>query len=668
MTPEEISLREPFLKRIPFFSGLSSEDIAFAAARLQPLSLPKGSALFRPGDAPDAFYVIASGQVRIAHDLGGAETTIAILGRGEMIGEGGLLTGEPRSTIVRLMTTCELLKMVRTDFEDMLRERPAVLLHISRVLARRLVPAIEPEKRRGKLSGQLVSFGAVLKDADAALFAVHLGIDLVEQSRREVVLLDMSERAGALARMLGLSPVLVDREMLLEASFRDPGLIRTMAQQHASGLKILSLPPGIFDDFRSQAVYLFLNVLREAHGFVLAFSGGNLGPAQEAAFSEADAVLLVGAQALRPQYRQLDARVSSLVDAKKISRFWIGDLESDQERLSADPVEVIPWSDEIAAAYARSGSPYAALGPFPKAKQALGRLARRLSGLRVGLALGSGAAFGFAHIGILKVFKREGIPIDAVSGSSMGSFLGGLFALGMEPEEMEELARNVDRGWVYENLLWDLTIPRSGFFGGQTLLRLLRSYFGSMEFADMEIPFACVATDIENGEEVVLREGRVAEAVRASCGIPIVFSPFRLDGRYLVDGGLVNPVPVSVLPSLGAEILIASEVIGPLAGAGSGRAPLGLPPLLKAPAMFKMFSQMFFTMEAWVARARIGFADVVMQPDLNGFSWTELDRARELIAVGERAAEQYLPQVKALIPFFSDSCRTPLRLSSPFKP
>ncbi|MDE2314658.1 MAG: patatin-like phospholipase family protein, partial [Elusimicrobia bacterium] len=676
MTPEEISLQEPFLKRIPFFSGLPSEDIASIAACLQPVSLSKGSVLFKPGDDPDAFYIITSGQVGILHAFGESESMVAVLGRGEIIGEGGLLTGEPRSMTVKLLTTCEFLKMMRKDFEQMLRDRPSVLLHISRVLARRLVPAGGAGGEAGRTHSQLVSLSAALRDDERLLFCLHLALELLEQSRRSVILVDMSAGAGGIAKALGLAPLMVSRSMLLEANFRDPGLIKTMIQQHASGLKILNLPAAVFDEFREQAIYLFLNILRESHDYVLVCSGVGASAAQKAVLSEADAVFLAGSSSCKPQYRRMEGQMIPAAGSKRIARIWLGDMEPEDAAAAAEtPPQAFPWPQAIAAEYARTKSPYAALDCCPPAKNAISRLARGLSGLKVGLALGSGAAFGFAHIGVLKVFKRHGIPVDAVSGSSMGSFLGGMFALGMEPEEMEQIACSIDRGWVYENLLWDLTVPRSGFFAGETLLRLLRSYFGSKEFRDIPTPFACVATDIENGEEIVLREGRVAESIRASCGIPMIFSPYRLSGRYLVDGGLVNPVPVSVLPSLGADIFIASEVIGPINGsagrvfaqkeegvAAAGAAileSLPLPGALKAPSMFRTFSQMFFTMETWVAQARLGLADVVIRPELAGFSWTQLDKAKALIEEGERAAEQYLPKIKSLLPFFSDSCQVP---------
>ena len=303
---------------------------------------------------------------------------------------------------------------------------------------------------------------------------------------------------------------------------------------------------------------------------------------------------------------------------------------------------------------------------MPKARPAVARLARRLGGVRVGLALGTGAALGHATIGVLKVFKREGIPVDMIAGTSMGSLIAGCYAAGYEPEEIEDMAVRIDKSWVYENLFWDLTVLRSGIFQGETLLRFIRTYIGSREFSDMDIPFACVAADIETGEEVVLKSGRVAEAIRASCGLPIIFVPFHLNGRYLVDGGLINPVPTRLLADLGADVLIAVNLTMPAGDRPHGAHPqknllerpvslaslrdAATPQLLKNPHIIDVFFNMIYTMEYEVAQSRLEMAHVVLHPDLKGFSWTELHRAREIIKAGERAAEEALPRIKALIP------------------
>ena len=177
---------------------------------------------------------------------------------------------------------------------------------------------------------------------------------------------------------------------------------------------------------------------------------------------------------------------------------------------------------------------------------------------KVGLALGGGYARGLAHIGVLEVLEREGIPIDIISGTSIGALVGALYARKKDATLIKKQASRLD--WIGMTSLVDLTLPRSGFIGGKRVTNLLRRFMGDIQFQDLDIPLACVATDIISGEEVVLREGSVVEAVRASISIPIIFKVARTNGRYLVDGGLVNNVPVSVAKKMGADFIIAVDI------------------------------------------------------------------------------------------------------------
>jgi NTE family protein len=655
LKPEEIASLEPYLKRIPLFAGLSPEDLGKIAVRLQPLSLPKGAALFREGDDPDAMYLIVSGQARRLRTLSGVESVVAFMGRGDVAGETGLLTGIPRTSTVKLDATSEILKLPRKDFEEILREHPTILLHLSRTLATRLINQSSGPARPGN-DAHLIVLDPALTHADRALLGWTLGYELSIQTRKKVLLVDLSPEPGAIARAGGLEPAVIGEEELRAINMRDPAAIAELAQTHSSGLKILSVSPAALGGRLFGSLYLFLNAVRGGHDFALVcLSGGERGDVERAALSEADRVLMAGTDSMRPQFRQMELEVPPLVpETGRLLRLWLGELEpEDAPLLLGSDKTMIPWGDETVE---------------KKGREAIARLARRLGGVRVGLALGTGAALGHATIGVLKVFKREGIPVDMIAGTSMGSLIAGCYAAGYEPEEIEAMALRIDKGWVYENLFWDLTVLRSGMFQGETLLRFIRSYMGSREFSDMDIPFACVAADIETGEEVVLKSGRVAEAIRASCGLPVIFVPIHLNGRYLVDGGLVNPVPTRVLADLGADILIAVNLTMPAGdrphpARAEAAKPLlertvsletlrdaATPQLLKNPHIIDVFFNMIYTMEYEVAQSRQEMAHVVLHPDLKGFSWTELHRAKEIIQAGERAAEEALPRIKALIP------------------
>ena len=688
MNPEEIPNWEPFLKRVPLFSGLSSEELGRVASKMQLLSLPKGAVLFSQGDEGDAFYIITSGQVRLVQTRRGQESVTALLGRGDAVGELGLLTGEARTVTVKLDTTCEFLKLIRKDFEEILRQNPSILLHLSRMISRRLVDTNAAVPAAEGAAPQLITLNAAAPRPDAQLLALHLGLQLLEQTRRRTLIVDMGPEPGAIARALGLKPQLATETAIRALDMNDRGALASIAQTHNSGLVILSLAPAVLGGRLYSGIYLLLNFLREAHDLVLVSFSNELGDVERSILAEADRVILAGTDSHRPQFRQLEAEVPPLAaDYKKIFRLWLGDPDPEAGVFTFGPERmVLPWSEAVGEAFERSGSPFEAMESHPKSMAGVGRLARRLGKIQVGLALGTGAALGYSLIGVLKVFKREHIPIDLITGTSVGSVVAGFTALGMEPEEIEEIAVRIDKAWLYENLFWDITLPRTGFFAGQTLLRFLRSYLGGREFSDLEIPFACVATDIESGEEVVLKEGRVAEAVRASCGLPLIFSPLQIQGRYLVDGGLGHPVPTKAVADLGADILVAVNLTMPAGDRGRGRKSraadgggllglpvnlagikdFALPEALTAPSMIEVFFRMIYTMEYQIALSRADPAHVVIQPDLSGFSWTEMHRAKELISLGERIAEQYVPQIKSLIPYFADYCKVPIRTSGGF--
>lgn len=179
--------------------------------------------------------------------------------------------------------------------------------------------------------------------------------------------------------------------------------------------------------------------------------------------------------------------------------------------------------------------------------------------IKIGLALGGGAARGLAHIGVLEVLQKEGIPIDMVAGTSAGAIVGALFAQGKDADEIKSLALEFSSRKLAHFV--DPYLPKSGFIRGGKIQDLLVSYIGDVGFYDMKMPFACVATDVETGEEVVIDQGSVPEAVRASISIPGVFAVARWKERYLVDGGVVNPVPVNVLKGMGASFIVAVNVI-----------------------------------------------------------------------------------------------------------
>ncbi len=181
---------------------------------------------------------------------------------------------------------------------------------------------------------------------------------------------------------------------------------------------------------------------------------------------------------------------------------------------------------------------------------------------KIGLALGSGSARGLAHIGVIKVLEENHIPISMIAGTSMGSLIGALYASGLTGTELEEIACNTNLKTT--SRLFMPTPSVQGLIDGNRISDFLVSLMGNRSFSSLKMPFAAVAADIERAEEVVITDGLLIEAIRASISIPGIFTPAMLKGRSLVDGGLMNPVPVDVVKNLGADYTIAVDVTRPV--------------------------------------------------------------------------------------------------------
>lgn len=246
---------------------------------------------------------------------------------------------------------------------------------------------------------------------------------------------------------------------------------------------------------------------------------------------------------------------------------------------------------------------------------------------RIGLALSGGVARGPAHIGVLTVLERAGIPIDVVTGTSAGALIGALYCAGVTPKRLQELIQNF--GWRH---IARLVFPRRGFVSFDKMEGWLTRILGDLSFADLKIPFGIVTTDLDSGEPMLLREGRVARAVHASCAVPGFVEPVDWDGYLLCDGGASCNLPVAQARALGAEYVIGVDL---MRHAMRGRlGPLGIG---------------LGAMENLVRRSGSGIesADCLISPPLAGQVYVSFGKSKEFIAFGERAAEEKMSRIMA---------------------
>ncbi|MDX2270493.1 MAG: patatin-like phospholipase family protein [Cyanobacteriota bacterium] len=319
-------------------------------------------------------------------------------------------------------------------------------------------------------------------------------------------------------------------------------------------------------------------------------------------------------------------------------------------------------------------------------------------GKKLGLALGSGGARGWAHIGVIRALQAARIPIDYLAGASIGAFVGGIYAAG-QLDELEGFVRELD--WKMLLSYFDVTFPNRGLLDGNRVYELLAEHLGELAIETTLIPFCCVATDLLTGEQRCLKSGPMVEAIRASIAIPGIFTPLEKDNTFLADGGIVNPVPVDVVREMGADVVVAVNLSRYYSPESSGQTLQvatessllesadkeeylatvpegGLYPQLintlktkystlkeslqqkldgwatpekSGPNIFDVIGSAINIMEQKVTQRNLEIcpADLLIEPDLTTFGIFDFHRAEEVIRTGYRQTRRAIPHIRSLL-------------------
>ena len=280
--------------------------------------------------------------------------------------------------------------------------------------------------------------------------------------------------------------------------------------------------------------------------------------------------------------------------------------------------------------------------------------------LKVGLALGGGGARGLAHIGVLKVLEKENIPIDLITGTSMGAIIGAVYALKKDISAIEKITEkyskvsefNIDLSFsekerkgkpfflkkmsdfLKKGYILNLELRRKYINDGEGLRKVIEELVSNKTFEDTQIPFAVMAADLVKGEKVILTQGKLFDALLASASIPGMFPPVILDKKILVDGGIVDVVPIEAAQSLGANFVIAVSVSQ----------------TIKKRAEFNNAVEIFFRSDsitsAELRKLQLSFADVVITPKVGRFHWSDFSKPKQCVREGEIAAQNTILELK----------------------
>ena len=582
-------LQQSVLQAVQLGLAVSPDSAAEVAAELEAVTCRGGDWLFRQGDPADGLYLLVRGRLQVWIDApesdGSSPRLVAEVSPGETVGEIGMLAGGVRSAGIRAMRDSLLLRMDTAAFDRLALRRPELTRQLAGGIATRLRDrtAGGPPPRRGL---------------------------------RTIALLPLDD--GPAARGLA-------ERLSLALARHGPVRVLTARSPAEAGLSLPSHPgepivPAVVDWFAAQ---------EDANRFVLYLADSGATPWSDAALRHADLVLLVGDASSAPRRRDWEA---TLLDAPRgpVARQALVLMHA------GGPLGLLGTGAWLQGRHLdfhlhlRDG----VTGDFA-------RLVRILDGSAIGLVLGGGAARGFAHLGVYKAMTEAGIGVDWVGGSSIGSVMGAAIALDLPPDEAIARAR---AAFVDGKPFGDMTLPVISLLRGQRMERLIGEYLGGM-IEDLPIPFFCLTSALGSGESRLHDRGSLPAALRASVSIPGVFPPAVIDGQLTIDGGILDNLPVDRMRGRPVGRVIAVDVSGRqtyqvdyaavpspwalLAGrylpfTRRYRVPGFLTVMLKAAEIG--------TMRA--AREAGLRADLLLRPDVNRFSLTDVKPFEAIIAAG----------------------------------
>lgn len=601
------------LRQMPLFADVGDDTLDFLGCNVLTRRVKAGETIFRAGDEADGMYVIGFGAVHVlVGDAAGRERFRRLLGRHEVFGEMALFTNAPRSASIVAATETELYLITRAAFLELLERHPAVATGLLEVVARRLQQTNENVAASHLF--RIVICHSALGDDDAAALAAGLAAALSAEMRAPVALLDLG------------------------------GTMRHSGDAPAPGVELVPLTP---ESAEGDGLPQRVSMLRQSHAFVIMASSrrSDLRAMVRRATGLADLVLL-----------GLDS--ASLSGA-------VADLSDlfDSGALGARPIELVT-RDAVRDRRGLSGPVRARLGlplrwhipPDERMAERLAGLARHLAGTSIGLALGGGGARGFAHIGVLDEIERAGIPIDLIGGTSFGALMASTHAVGWDAATTR---KRVHENIVLRKPLNDYTLPYSSILRGRKTEQIMRDFYEGLLIEDLEVPFFSVSADLISGGEVVIDEGLLWRAVMPSLSIPGVFPPVRRDGKLLVDGMLLNNVPVDVLKRKGIHLALAVNVstlrgdyfdytrarrhgwLGRLL-----RRSRRIAEFLDSPSLMRVILQSEQVSSHEITKLRLAEADVRIEPRVNDCDLFEFRQLDLLIDRGREAAAARIDDIR----------------------
>ncbi len=661
------------ISQMPLFAGLSAEEKETIENYSTLVEYKKNQVIYQEGSPADAFYCIAWGRVVVyGHSAAGQEVVLEYLHRGKYFGIISLLTKEPHSVTAKAINDSLLLVINQGDFDLVLKKIPALAIDISSTLSRRLKNKDIHPKRI--FESEIISVFSSYSQAGKTVYALNLALSLAGQAKKSVIILDICPfglphslpqklSSGIDCKPLELSALTAPTaeklsQNIFKSSFGvDLLCVSYNEQEKDSAKKLLDILSILVNDYH----YLILDLPARMDTFVFSI------------LNQSDLIhILTSPQPvdlrktrhlisrMKDEFAFQESKIKVIVNEYKFAKVT---PEEERDILGYPVYATLPKIEFV------SVDRLVLENPDVEYSRAVRRISRQTAESFVGLALGVGFAYGFCHIGILKVLEEEKIPVDIIVGSSIGAAVAALWASGYSASQIIEIIREEFKEPKYTFGMMDFTFPLFGFIKGNKLYRFLKKHLGNKTFYDIKLPLKVVASDIRRKEPRILDKGLLIDAVMASCSMPGVFQPFRAKEEVLFDGGVVNPLPTDLLAAMGIKKIIAVNVtpsredilrqyekikedIARTKESLKKRSWFDFKQIFrdrfKTNILEIIFSSIELMQSQMIARESL-LADIVLHPDTSGLHWLQLYRVAEFAQRGEAEARKNLEKIKQVV-------------------
>ncbi len=669
------------LSQCPLFSGLSQWELKSISQLMRLSEYKKDDIIYREGQPGDTFYVVASGRFEVSVGADNKKV-LAYLKRGDYFGEMSLLSHKPHSATLRALSDSLLLELKKDDFEKTVASNATIALEISRRLTTRLTHG--EAHSRLLLKSDVVSVFSNRRHTGCTEFAMNLAAMLFRETHQKTILLDMSPSGQEISRRLQIPPkVPIAHFHNIENMPADS--LAQFTTQHPVGFEVLNVSHTKDDAVGTRIISPLLNHLAINYRFILIDLPEEMDETVFKTFSQSDSIYFV-----------TDSHINSINETREIILDLEKNLSFTDDKISIVIHEVLmgmrttlatkkelfsrkqcyslPPVPDMEERERENPSPYVVEEPGAEYSRTVRHIARRISNNLIGLALGSGAAFGLAHVGVLKVLQREKIEIDIISGSSIGSIVAAHFAVGQSMHEIERMALDIHNQFRFAKLLDFNLFPVRGLVPGRLIRKHIDNQLGHKTFEETRIPLKIVSANLSSRQMLVYESGFIADAVRASISIPAIFDPILYKGDWIVDGGILSPLPIRALRDAGANKIIAVNVFPTPKDTLERRimeAELGRKEeelirrrgiFIRAarrvrkffgrrvlPNIFDVLVNTIQAMEYEISEIEGIQADVLLRPVVPQASWMDFYKPAVFIRRGEEETMKELSKIKALV-------------------